>query len=411
MYGKLTQIVEDWYPDSLLCRRFNVPNPYPDSSFVGVRKSRKEKASLFGNFNTDPEETAGLRTSSSREEEGRKDQEEEEEVVQQEEEQLDDKPEDYGLKVPVDGPPTMDLFKAIFQDSDSDSDSEKESTVTPERDKEDHQSLTGNSHPITSLVPETTAHGGISGMDRSNTQANTQATTTSTTIPGQRRARVSRFEPLNKDDDEDKEPPKPTNQPEDISKLTFIPRKKDPPTTKPAPVAQGIFANVDLVALNSYRNQAPAEPEKAAEPVKHTWPEAVIKAGQEKAEKDDSSSSSTDSEDVYGPPAPNHLKNRAQVIQTSPPPTRVTMSVGEAAARQKSAGWVVREGEKSKTSTKKHKHKARSKSKKEKKKKKDKKSKRHKERKKKKDHRSSSRRRRRSNSSSSGSESSSSDSD
>ena len=30
MFGLLTQMVEDWCPDSLLCRRFNVPNPYPE---------------------------------------------------------------------------------------------------------------------------------------------------------------------------------------------------------------------------------------------------------------------------------------------------------------------------------------------------------------------------------------------
>ncbi|MPC30785.1 G patch domain-containing protein 1 [Portunus trituberculatus] len=30
MYGKLTQSLEEWHPDSLLCRRFNVPNPYPE---------------------------------------------------------------------------------------------------------------------------------------------------------------------------------------------------------------------------------------------------------------------------------------------------------------------------------------------------------------------------------------------
>lgn len=320
----------------------------------------------------------------------------------------------FSSQVPVDGPPTMDLFKAIFQDSDSDSnsDSEKEKTSSPKRDEEDHHSLTGSSsHPITSSESRATTHGGISAMEKSSTVENMQASTT-TAKPGQRRARVSRFEPQNKDTtSQDEEPRKPTNQPEDISKLTFIPRKKDPPTTKSAlPVAQGIFANVDLVALNSYRNQGPAGPDKEVEQVKPIWPEAVTKAAQDKTTNSDSSSSSTDSEDVYGPPAPNHLRNRAQVIQSSPTVTLVTMAATEVTVRQKGPGWVEREAENSKSSTKKHKHKARSKSKKEKKKKKDKKSKKHKEKKKKKDHKSSSRRRR-SNSSSSGSESSSSDSD
>lgn len=30
MFGKMTQTVEEWHPDNLLCRRFNVPNPFPE---------------------------------------------------------------------------------------------------------------------------------------------------------------------------------------------------------------------------------------------------------------------------------------------------------------------------------------------------------------------------------------------
>lgn len=313
----------------------------------------------------------------------------------------------------------MDLFKAIFQDSDSDSDSEKEST-SPERAEEDHHSRTGgSSHPITSSELQPTRPEGGRPMDKNvgNEQISTN-TTTNTTTTSRRAGRVSRFEPLREDaasnDKEPEEPPKPTNQPDDIAKLTFIPRKKDQPS-KPVSVAEGIFANVDFVALNSYRNQKPAEEnEDKDKEVKQTiraWPEAVIKAAQNKATNDDSSSSSTDSEDVYGPPAPSHLKNRAQEIQSTPPVTRFTPAADEAARKPQGPSWVVKEGEKTKSSTKKHKHKSKSKSKKEKKKKKDKKSKRHKERKKK-SHRSSSRRRKSSSTnSSSRSESSSSDSD
>lgn len=29
MFGKLTREEFEWHPDNLLCRRFNVPNPYP----------------------------------------------------------------------------------------------------------------------------------------------------------------------------------------------------------------------------------------------------------------------------------------------------------------------------------------------------------------------------------------------
>lgn len=29
MYGQLTRDVVEWHPDRLVCRRFNVPDPYP----------------------------------------------------------------------------------------------------------------------------------------------------------------------------------------------------------------------------------------------------------------------------------------------------------------------------------------------------------------------------------------------
>lgn len=423
MFGKMTQTVEEWHPDNLLCRRFNVPNPFPDSSFVGVRKARKEKFSLFSNFHTDAKETAGLRSSHDRKEKDRQ-QEEEMEVQEGEEPQLQDKPEDYGLKVPIDGPPTMDLFKAIFQDSDSDSEEEKSDSSSPKRDeKAAHHSHPSSSSysatPSDTSVTKSNTHEETRGSSREKSQSfwNTEAAPTTSSTPAtaphprQHRGRPSRFAPLNEDvGSPAKEAQKPTNQPEDIHTHTFVPRKKDAPDNKNVSASfQGIFANVDLVALNSYRNQEPKEENKE---VKRTWPESVTKLAQEMP-KNDASPSSTDSEDAYGPPIPSHLKDRAQEIQSTPPATMIR-PVGEVAARQqKVTGWVERETGSSKSSTKKHKHKARSKSKKEKKKKKDKKSKKHKEKKKKKERKSSSRRRRSnsSRSNSSGSETSSSDAD
>ncbi|KAL5021338.1 hypothetical protein ScPMuIL_000493 [Solemya velum] len=38
MYGKLTHDSFEWHPDRVLCKRFNVSDPYPDSSLVGVPK-------------------------------------------------------------------------------------------------------------------------------------------------------------------------------------------------------------------------------------------------------------------------------------------------------------------------------------------------------------------------------------
>lgn len=34
MYGKLTRDVQEWHPDKLVCKRFNVPNPYPGYVYI-----------------------------------------------------------------------------------------------------------------------------------------------------------------------------------------------------------------------------------------------------------------------------------------------------------------------------------------------------------------------------------------
>ncbi|NXG20034.1 GPTC1 protein, partial [Grallaria varia] len=56
MFGKLTRDKFEWHPDKLLCKRFNVRDPYPDSSIVGLPKVKRDKYSVF-NFLTVPEPT------------------------------------------------------------------------------------------------------------------------------------------------------------------------------------------------------------------------------------------------------------------------------------------------------------------------------------------------------------------
>ncbi|XP_058639617.1 G patch domain-containing protein 1 isoform X2 [Onychostoma macrolepis] len=51
MFGKLTRETFDWHPDKLLCKRFNIPDPYPGSSTVGMPKIKRDKYSVF-NFLT-----------------------------------------------------------------------------------------------------------------------------------------------------------------------------------------------------------------------------------------------------------------------------------------------------------------------------------------------------------------------
>ncbi|NXB09497.1 GPTC1 protein, partial [Cnemophilus loriae] len=59
MFGKLTRDKFEWHPDKLLCKRFNVRDPYPDSSVVGLPKVKRDKYSVF-NFLTVPEPTTSV---------------------------------------------------------------------------------------------------------------------------------------------------------------------------------------------------------------------------------------------------------------------------------------------------------------------------------------------------------------
>ncbi|KAM5138837.1 G patch domain-containing protein 1 [Mantella aurantiaca] len=54
MFGRLTRDCFEWHPDKVLCKRFNVPDPYPGSTFTGLPKVKRDKYSVF-NFLTIPE--------------------------------------------------------------------------------------------------------------------------------------------------------------------------------------------------------------------------------------------------------------------------------------------------------------------------------------------------------------------
>ncbi|CAL9684193.1 unnamed protein product [Knipowitschia caucasica] len=54
MFGKLTRETFEWHPDKLLCKRFNVPDPFPGSGLVGLPQVKRDKYSVF-NFLTVPE--------------------------------------------------------------------------------------------------------------------------------------------------------------------------------------------------------------------------------------------------------------------------------------------------------------------------------------------------------------------
>ena len=52
-FGKLTRVEYEWRPHPVLCRRFNVPNPFPDAKEYGTVKNEyeKSKSTKFSMFN------------------------------------------------------------------------------------------------------------------------------------------------------------------------------------------------------------------------------------------------------------------------------------------------------------------------------------------------------------------------
>uniref|UniRef100_A0A8D2L4Y5 G-patch domain containing 1 n=1 Tax=Varanus komodoensis TaxID=61221 RepID=A0A8D2L4Y5_VARKO len=59
MFGKLTREKFEWHPDKLLCKRFNIPDPYSESCIVGLPKVKRDKYSVF-NFLMVPESTSRI---------------------------------------------------------------------------------------------------------------------------------------------------------------------------------------------------------------------------------------------------------------------------------------------------------------------------------------------------------------
>lgn len=61
MFGKLTHDSFEWHPNRILCKRFNIPNPYPGSDVVGVPKIRRPKFTLGESITPQTEASQALR--------------------------------------------------------------------------------------------------------------------------------------------------------------------------------------------------------------------------------------------------------------------------------------------------------------------------------------------------------------
>ncbi|KAM6252756.1 G patch domain-containing protein 1 [Porphyrio hochstetteri] len=209
MFGKLTRDKFEWHPEKLLCRRFNVPDPYPDSSIVGLPKVKRDKYSVF-NFLTLPEPTTSVTQATnekiqqsnssnkpkkpSRWDMSDKEKEKKDsisEFISLARSKVDQQQQQQQQSVPATqecgtGPsetlptevanedkeqeeesrPSMDLFKAIFVSS-----SDEKSSSSEEESDEEQQ-------PTTSVIDsETTKQVDLPDSSSSNVQENAAATT------------------------------------------------------------------------------------------------------------------------------------------------------------------------------------------------------------------------------------------
>ncbi|NXN92515.1 GPTC1 protein, partial [Rhinopomastus cyanomelas] len=206
MFGKLTRDKFEWHPEKLLCKRFNVPDPYPDSSIVGLPKVKRDKYSVF-NFLTVPEpatsatQTTNEKTQQSNnlnkpkkpsrwdvsdKEKEKKDSISEFISLARSKADAQQQPQAPATEEPGTGPsetlptkvtneekdqeeesrPSMDLFKAIFASSSD----EKSSSSEEESDEEEQ--------PTTSVIDsETIRQADLPDSSSSNVQENVAATT------------------------------------------------------------------------------------------------------------------------------------------------------------------------------------------------------------------------------------------
>lgn len=181
MFGKLTREVTTWHPAKLLCVRFNVEDPYPESTIVGPPVQKHSKLSIFDVLSTDdltlreppktesvpgskttikPEDrapaskplailaTIDLRPPSDESENLNlipADSQDVMEVTHTETKETTATDESGGMKdIP---PPSMDIFKAIFEDNNDDDDDSDDTEDEIEDQQEPNKNEASEGYP------------------------------------------------------------------------------------------------------------------------------------------------------------------------------------------------------------------------------------------------------------------------
>ncbi|KAH0519081.1 G patch domain-containing protein 1 [Microtus ochrogaster] len=144
MFGKLTRDTFEWHPDKLLCKRFNVPDPYP-GVLSGYCLLESRKPSRWDTSKQEKKEDsiseflsqARSKVGPPRQEPSTSGNKEEEQVPKP----CPDKTVDKGVDTQMEGEhsrPSMDIFKAIFASSSDEQSSSSEEEPDDSEDNQEH---------------------------------------------------------------------------------------------------------------------------------------------------------------------------------------------------------------------------------------------------------------------------------
>ncbi|KAG0268667.1 hypothetical protein BGZ95_002385 [Linnemannia exigua] len=120
MFGPLTRSTVDFFPNKLLCKRFNVPDPHPEHKDVGPEAAKD----LLDKATMDSMMMEGIPAGSLLSKEGSMGTESGAQLTADLADKGPGAEAEQELVEPIQERPPMDIFKAIFDDSDSDSDSD-----------------------------------------------------------------------------------------------------------------------------------------------------------------------------------------------------------------------------------------------------------------------------------------------
>ena len=152
MFGKLTRETFEWHPAKLLCKRFNIPEPYPSSKTVGLIQERKEKFNLGQLFKSSADDTGqqsadtnNSSTVSSTSLPQRLPEPARQNTTGNQEEKVT---QAVSNEQAIKEKPSMDLFKAIFASSSEDESGESQSEGEEEEEdiKSVETAVTSTSH-------------------------------------------------------------------------------------------------------------------------------------------------------------------------------------------------------------------------------------------------------------------------